>query len=412
MSVEVLPLGVRCNIACTYCYQHPMRPGERERPYDMDAMLSSLRDETSGDFTVFGGEPLMMPIEDLGVLLRASHERGGKSGVQTNATLITPAHIELFRQYATHVGVSMDGPVELNDARWAGSVERTREQTALSEQNLRELLAQRIPSSLIVTISTMNASPTRLDALVEWLRSLGQAGLRHARLHLLEVDSPRAAAIRLSDQDAIAAMRRMHAEEPFLGGLSFDVFDEGAMLLRGRDEGVSCTWNACDPWTTAAVRGVGPRGERLNCGRTNKDARNWLKSEQPSHRRQLVLYSTPRADGGCSGCRFFVVCKGQCPGEAIGGDFRNRSSNCDIWTGVFEMMESFVLAARETPVSLHPNRADLEQAMLGEWANGRNCSISRGIRIASGEAQQARLEVDGHGDVPHGDSHGDHTDAH
>jgi uncharacterized protein len=383
-----------------------MRSG-KTTPYDMEKMKLALVRETPGEFTVFGGEPLLVPLPDLEDLLRLSFERGGKSGIQTNASLITPAHLTLFEKYKTHVGVSMDGPGELNDARWVGSLERTREATLCSQMALESLLMRGIPCSLIVTLTTVNASPDRLDRLVAWLGGLSERGLRSARLHVLEVDSLKAP--RLSDDDTVIALLRLHREEPFLK-IQFDVFREMLALLRGRDDNVTCIWNGCDPGTTPAVRGVGPQGESLNCGRTNKDDKNWLKASAPSQRRQLLLYGTPYADGGCEGCRFFVACKGQCPGEAIDGDPRNRSSNCRIWFRIFEVLEAHLVATRDWPVSLRPDLRQIETAMLGEWTANRQCSIRRGIELSVSPSQKRDITADGHGDIPHGDEHGDHTD--
>ena len=60
----------------------------------------------------------------------------GSNGIQTNGVLINDEHIRMFRDYKVHVGVSVDGPGELNDSRWAGTLERTREATAKTEANM------------------------------------------------------------------------------------------------------------------------------------------------------------------------------------------------------------------------------------------------------------------------------------
>ena len=418
MSIEVLPLRNACNLKCTYCYEEPLREREEREehvPYDMGAMLSALDDEMSRDgsgqgFTIFGGEPLLVPLPDLERLLRHSYEKKGRSGVQTNGALVTDAHVDLFKKYKTHVGFSIDGPEDMNDARWAGSVQATRTVTARSQAALERLLQAGVGASLIVTLHRLNVGPAQkhLGRLVEWLRGLAAVGLKDVRLHLLEVDSPKAQILRLDDDETVAALITLHRLEPQLG-VRFDMFREMLALLRGRDEEVTCIWNACDPGTTGAVRGVGPRGERLNCGRTNKDGISWLKSEQPSHMRQVALYQTPQKDGGCAECRFFIVCKGQCPGEAIGGDPRNRSANCQVWFRMFSYLEQVLVYAREQPVSLRPDRKKIEQAMLREWTSGNQPSVARGIALAEGRSQTIGGS-NGHADVPHGDQHGDHWD--
>jgi uncharacterized protein len=371
----------------------------------MDKMLASLEKiGGSSGFTVFGGEPLLTPLADLEKFLESSFKLSGSSGVQTNASLITEAHFEMFEKYKTHVGVSIDGPAELNDARRLETLEATRSATAKSCAALEELLRREIPCSLILTLHSLNASRSRIKLLLSWLQTLAELGLQNARLHLLEVDSPEAAKLALGEEEAFEALVTLHRAEPMLG-IHFDIFKEMLALLRGDDESTTCIWNACDPQTTAAVQAVGPQGELLNCARTYKTDVSWLKSETPSYARQLALYATPFADGGCADCRFFLMCKGQCPGEAMLGDPRNRSANCGIWFRLFEHLEAALLATRELPLSLAPHRKQIEAAALWEWEAGRQVSIRRASALASrGSGFNSSSAVE------HGDAHGDHTD--
>src|SRR5579883_575382 len=65
MSVELRPLGVKCNIQCQYCYQNPQRDaGNVLQTYDVAKMQAAIEQE-GGPFTLFGGEGLMVPEPDL-----------------------------------------------------------------------------------------------------------------------------------------------------------------------------------------------------------------------------------------------------------------------------------------------------------------------------------------------------------
>jgi uncharacterized protein len=110
MTLELRPLGVSCNIACEYCYQNPQRDaGNVEKRYDMAAMKEAIEKE-GGPFSLFGGEPLLMPLADLTEIWRWGYELWGRNSLQTNGTLINDDHIRLFKQYNVHVGISIDGP--------------------------------------------------------------------------------------------------------------------------------------------------------------------------------------------------------------------------------------------------------------------------------------------------------------
>src|SRR5262245_10074152 len=106
MTIELRPLGVHCNIHCEYCYQNPQRDaGNLTRQYDMAKMKAALEAE-GGAFSLFGGEPLLLPLADLEDIWDWGFRRFGRNSVQTNGSLITDAHIALFKRYQVGVGVS------------------------------------------------------------------------------------------------------------------------------------------------------------------------------------------------------------------------------------------------------------------------------------------------------------------
>lgn len=387
MTVEVNPAGFACTRSCTYCYETASRRATHNAlPASIDHARVRLRViEAAGPdgFSLFGGEPLLAPLADLERLWSFGLERYGTNGVQTDGHLVTEEHLALFARYRVHVGFSIDGPAELNDARVRGTLAQTREATAASEAALRACLARGIQASLIVTLHRMNAAAARLPRLLAWLRDLAAAGLRSVRLHALELDGG-ARHIALTVEGAVAAFRacRVVARE---AGLSLDVFDDITKKLRDPDASATCVWNDCDPWTTPAVHGIQPDGSRSLCSRVHKDGKSWLPAEGPAPKvRQEILWRTPQADGGCSGCRFFLQCGGQCPGGSIGGDWRKRSADCALWFALLEEVEGEMVARGETPASLAPDLAERVEARLARAG-------------APGE----------HGDRPHGD----HTDG-
>jgi uncharacterized protein len=373
MSVELRPLGVACNLACDYCYQSAERSaGNLRRRYDLDAMRAAL-EQHGKPFVLFGGEPLLLRLHELEEIWRWGHERFGSNSVQTNGVLITDAHIALFEAYNVHVGISIDGPGELNDARWNRTAARTRTATAKTEAAIARLCAAGRPPGIIATLHHANATAERLPRMAAWFRELDELGVRSARLHLLEVDSP---AVRrryaLSDRENVEALLFFARLQSELRGLRFDVVDEVRALLEARDGDVSCVWRACDPYTTPAVQGVEGDGRSSNCGRTNKDGVDFEKAGETGYERYLLLHQLPQEHGGCEGCRFFLMCKGQCPGTAIDGDWRNRTEHCEIWKAVFTHVEAQLVDEGVLPLSLRPDREELETRVLAAWEQNLN----------------------------------------
>ncbi|MGH9280204.1 MAG: radical SAM protein [Acidimicrobiales bacterium] len=411
MSVELRPLGVACNIQCQYCYQNPQRDaGNVPRSYDLGLMKAAVEAE-GGSFTLFGGEPLLVPEADLDHLWAWGQERFGSNGVQTNGTLINDNHIRMFKRYNVSVGISIDGPGPLNDVRWVGSLERTRQATAKTEAAIARLCAEGIPPSLIVTLHRNNATADKLPVMHDWFRALEVLGVTSARLHVLEVEGDDVRTkYALTTDENLAAFLSFLGLEAELSTLRFDVFGDMRDLLLGRDDNTTCVWNACDPLTTRAVRGVEGHGQRSNCGRTNKDGIDFVKSPGEGFERYLALYQTPQEHNGCQGCRFFLMCKGQCPGTAVDGDWRNRTEHCEMWKGLFRHLEEQLLDEGHFPVSVRPERAEIERTIAERWAGGQTATIAAILRGTGGEGASAA----GHGDAPHGDRpHGDapHGDA-
>ncbi len=404
MTVEIRPLGVTCNIQCHYCYQNPQRDaGNISRAYDLDLIKTAVTQENRS-FTLFGGEALLVPIDDLKTLWAWGLEKYNHNGIQTNGVLINDEHIRLFKQYNVHVGISIDGPGELNDARWAGSLQRTRAATAKTEAAIERLCQAGIPPSLIVTLHHGNATADKLPRLNEWLRQLEQLGVSSVRLHILEIENEwvrRDFGLTLAEN--IHAFQNFMTLEAELNRLKFDTFSDMRQLLLGQDDRVTCVWNACDPYTTRAVRGVEGNGQSSNCGRTNKDGIDFVKADREGFERVLALYATPQQYNGCAGCRFFLMCKGQCPGTAVNNDWRNRSEHCPVWFSLFEQLEETLLNKGRTPISRHPQRAQLEAIFIDDWQANRYLNIK-------GALTQLQPGVKAENDHSHGDTHGDYTD--
>lgn len=332
------------------------------------------------DFSVFGGEPLLAPLEHLEEVFAFGYERYGQNGIQTNGSLIIDAHIDLFERYKVHVGISIDGPPELN---------RVRCEPALTERTLTaitKLCDRGLYPSIITTIHRGNAD---LTALLPWLDSLHVQGVRYLNLHELEVECGKES-LALSEANNIRIYLEIY-EWSKTTAMHVLPFADIKALLTTRHPQTTCVWNHCDPLTTPAVHGINASGDLSNCGRTNKDGVNWVKGDRPGHERYFALFHTPQEHGGCQGCRYFAFCKGHCPGTAIDGDWRNRTANCRLWYSLFDRIER-----------------DCDQGSL--LSEEMKCQLVASVIHADMPHVDAHDDSWGHLDVPHGDHHEDHTD--
>ena len=463
MSIEVRPVGVTCNLRCSYCYEQPVRDIEPVHRYNKEKVLAQLQHVT-GNWSLFGGEALLLPLPDLEELLKIAFDRWKTSGVQTNGTLITSKHVELFHKYNTHVGISLDGPDELNDSRWAGNLEATRRMTARTHDAIDMLLTaakeKNNPSlipSFIITLHAGNASVERWPRMKEWILECEARGVLYFNFHVMELDhkATKGSEWYLPHDRLKEVMMDLWDLSTTFKKAKIVNFDEYYALLEGKDN-TMCVWHACDPWNTSAVQGLEGDGSPSHCTRTNKDGIDWVPAEGQGllapwqigtfeesrryHERQLSLYVTPQEDGGCKDCRFWVFCQGQCPGtaeESDGdyGDWRLRSTYCQTWKDMLGEAERRMILSGKTPISLHPKLKQIEDIFYQTWSDGGEIYLSNAIKVAEEKMQYAAAQnkANFHGDHtdyqgkapttdirPHGDhldiaiehkKHGDHTDA-
>jgi uncharacterized protein len=119
------------------CYENSRDAKNVNVPWDWEKVRAEL--DKHGVFSLHGGEPLLAPLARIEQAFEYGYRRHGHTGIQTNGTLITEAHIDLFKRYRTGVGISCDGPERCSDARSAGTQEETRAATKKTTDAIERL---------------------------------------------------------------------------------------------------------------------------------------------------------------------------------------------------------------------------------------------------------------------------------
>jgi uncharacterized protein len=134
LNYLILILTTRCNLKCAYCYN-----GDRD-PIDMDqAVLSealSLVSQGAAPVRVqlTGGEPALVPeLIERTVKQAKSLTRPYKISLQTNATLLDRPLVKFFKNNNIEIGISLDGPPDINDRLRGRSRELVRGLSFLEE---------------------------------------------------------------------------------------------------------------------------------------------------------------------------------------------------------------------------------------------------------------------------------------
>ncbi|WP_228559463.1 cyclophane-forming radical SAM peptide maturase AmcB [Catenulispora pinisilvae] len=180
-SLVVMQPDTFCNIDCAaYCYL-PLRKRRNRMPVAVArAVATSLADlgpDELGRRQVVevcwhGGEPLAVGVEAMAELL-APFEQLRTAGlihhsVQTNATLITDGWCDLFQGYGFSVGVSIDGPADLNARRTDRAGRPAHDRIMGGIGRLRQ---RGIEFSVIAVVGTDGIS--RAEDLLDFLAGLG-----------------------------------------------------------------------------------------------------------------------------------------------------------------------------------------------------------------------------------------------
>lgn len=441
MSYSVKVTGVGCDLGCVYCYESNMRmKTNNEVAYDLDSIFKTMEERKDADGigtpTLHGGDPLMIPKPDVEKLLAKMYELHGASGVQTHGVTIDDDHIEMFKKYKTHVGISIDGPWPLNKLRVAGNGRSTKETTERTLRNIRRLRDEGISVGIICVLHRANALPEPRKRLKEWLLELKEIGINGGRLNLCIIDDPILKAKQeLTEEEAADAYRDL-AEFTLIehDGLFWQPFRDVVDNLLGNGLG-TCIFHPCSYYQADGERVIMGDGSLANCLKTAKTGYAYLREpdQQKDYARYNILPQIPYEDGGCKGCRYWRICYGVCPAEGIDGDWRNRSRFCKAYYAVYEVAEKALKR-------LLPNvRLVTEQPQIGDWFNDyrlrasakpaidpfelltpqgtTNPSSWKGSAYAGRRNKQQqqrsgcgpgcgcgnRIVIQQHGDIPHGD---------
>ncbi|WP_168582792.1 radical SAM/SPASM domain-containing protein [Gephyromycinifex aptenodytis] len=153
-SLVLWPTGA-CDLDCTYCYRGLL--GGRMSPATAHAALD-LAAQSGLPFHVqfAGGEPTLNPAIIEQVCQRIAAEAlPATVAVQTNAARLTPPVLDLLARYRVQVGVSIDGPPQVQ--------EQVRGHARETFAGLGLLAAREIPVRVTAVLSAVNA--TRLAEL-------------------------------------------------------------------------------------------------------------------------------------------------------------------------------------------------------------------------------------------------------
>jgi uncharacterized protein len=181
-----------CNLDCSYCYLPDRGNKKRIAPATLARIFERVAecDFATKPYTIVwhAGEPLVLPqrFYEEAFALAAREARPGvpvTHSFQTNATLIDDRWCELFRRHDVRVGVSVDGPAHLHDAKRRT---RTGQGThARVMQGIARLKRHGIPFHVITVLGRESLDyPDELHAFYV------EHGIEHVGFNVEEIEGP------------------------------------------------------------------------------------------------------------------------------------------------------------------------------------------------------------------------------
>lgn len=351
MSGLTLKPILGCNFSCTGCYEGEIfkANGNKPEPYNMEAILKGIEAGPGGQVTFHGGEITLMPVSDMVKICEKASSLGRPLGMQTNGSILTDRILDMLVKYRVGVGVSLNGPGELNRDRRvlnAKQIDITDKTTERIHANIDRMRGAGVSISLITVLSETNAgNPDKVQKLIEWACAHAKCGSTWHRFNPLFMDGSDcisgAENAELTNEQLSYAWRQL--ADACFGDAKFNWNPFREMVDNLWGLGVEpCWFGTCDVYNTEAVYSVLHDGSNGNCLRTAKDGISYQRATDRDNVRQSILAQIPILDGGCKDCRWWTVCHGGCPAEAP--DWRDKTRFCKATIDLYAHLESRIKA--------------------------------------------------------------------
>lgn len=113
-----------CNLDCSYCYLNDKNNPEKMKVNTLHKVLCQVLNSgiITKETTIVwhAGEPLSTPIKHFRELLNCvqevDHNKYFHHSIQTNGIIIDDQWCKLFNEYDIDIGISIDGPLKINDS--------------------------------------------------------------------------------------------------------------------------------------------------------------------------------------------------------------------------------------------------------------------------------------------------------
>jgi serine-type anaerobic sulfatase-maturating enzyme len=363
-SLLIKPASAVCNLDCEYCFYldrdadpYKALPARRMTAETIERIVDTylFYSYPGGAFAFQGGEPTLagLPFFEKLVRLQQEHGRSGQSvsnSLQTNAVLLDENWCALFREYNWLLGVSLDGPEEVNDLYRYNKERRGTWKRVM--QSIDLLKKHRVEFNILCVLSQANVGKAK-----ELYRFYRGIGIDHMQfIPLAEFDgkgNPLPFTITPTQYGRFLC-DLFDVWWPERRKVRVRLFDNIAEAVAGQKPGTCTMHETCDSYVVVEYNGdVYPCDffveSDWKLGNVNLDS--WAEIARRTRRYNFASKKT-LAHPECQVCEYQSICHGGCPKFRHGPN--RRFDELDYFCEAYKMIYGR---------SVEPLRAEVKRLM-------------------------------------------------
>ena len=348
-SLLIKPASAVCNLDCEYCFYldrdadpYSSLPGRRMTVETLERLVDTylFYSYPNSTFAFQGGEPTLagLPFFEKLVRLQQEYGRNGQSvsnALQTNAMLLDKNWCDLFREYQWLLGVSLDGPEEMNDLYRFNKEKRGTWKRVV--QSVELLKKEKVEFNVLCVLSQANVAKPR--ELYRFYRGLGIDNLQFIPLAEFAADGTPHPFTITPQQYGHFLCELFEVWWPERRKVRVRSFDNIAEAVAGQKPGNCTMHETCDSYVVVEYNGdVYPCDFFVESGWKlgNVNADSWGEIARRQRRYSFAAKKTI-AHAECSVCEYQGICHGGCPKLRHGqkGRFEDLDYFCEAYKMIF-----------------------------------------------------------------------------
>lgn len=324
-SLLIKPASAVCNLDCSYCFYldreadpYKAMPARRMTTETLERLVDTylFYSYPNATFAFQGGEPTLAGLDFFRKLVEFQKQYGRdghniSNALQTNAILLNDDWAQLFHEYNWLIGVSLDGPEQINDTyRFNKSGRGTWKQVMRGVECLQK---NKVDFNILCVLSQANVEKPR--ELYQFYKSIGVDNLQFIPLAEFDHDGNRLPFTITPEQYGRFLVEMFDLWWPDRRKMRIRFFDNIAEALAGIKPG-SCTMHeTCDSYVVVEYNGdIFPCDffveSSWKIGNITVDS--WSEIARRTRRYSFAQKKT-LAHPDCQVCEWQSICHGGCP---------------------------------------------------------------------------------------------------